>query len=121
MKEINSIELYDCMFSFLDAYWRLYKTPDDLGGLLSSMNRNLFAGSDSADSAILESWREKHGDLSRHTPESGFEAVIVFIQRHSDWLELAPLVSNLDSAAKDQTNLFWRMWVEHFTRFAIGS
>ncbi len=107
--KLNSLECYQKMFKYLDRYWEKTKL-DDLGGLLGSMDTNIFKDDNPADSGLLEDWETITNRRVDITSEECFEYMIKFIEKQSEWLDLAELVNHLKDVKKLK-NQDWEEWI----------
>jgi hypothetical protein len=58
MDKLTERQAYDAMFRFLDGYWKRNGKPDELGGLLGSMDREMWTDGMPGDPAMWDDWLE---------------------------------------------------------------
>ena len=100
------------MFSLLDRYWEQTRL-DDLGGLLGSMNPNLFADATPIDEKLVSDWNSLSGERNHITETEGYELMIRFLEEQTDWLDLNSLVSDLKNSFENQDR-YWLVWLKLF-------
>lgn len=105
------------MYQFLDIYWKKIENDkkrqdlDDLGGLLGSMNPNLWNNGIPIDKGLVSDWELITQKREIITESEGFSYMVQFLEKQLSWLNLKELVAEFSNSLKLKDNN-WHLWLD---------
>lgn len=120
---MNYKKIYISIYQFLDMYWEKIESEtkriqlDDLGGLLGSMNPNIWSDNEPIDKQIISDWLDISKEQKLISDIEGFSYMIGFLEKQTYWLKLDVLITELKSSLNSKDNN-WQLWLKIYNQYS---
>ena len=116
---LKALDIFLSVHFLLVDFW-LHNQYGDLPPLLSSMSPMPFNNIIPIDDVIAYDWNEIIGDKDQLSAEEGYEAMLRFLEKETEWLKELKLVIN--ELRKDYENRegWWDKWLELYHKVKEG-
>jgi len=112
---LKELDIFLSVHFLLAKFW-FHNQYGDLPPLLSSMSPKPFNNIIPIDDVIAHDWNEIIGDKEQLSAEEGYEAMLRFLEKETEWLKGLKLV--IDELEKDYENRegWWKKWLEIYNK-----